>query len=395
MIGIRGVPANYGGLETCAEEVGARLVERGHEVIVYCRKGTYDDRVSEYKGIRRIVLPSIKTKITDTYVHSFLSMLHVLTQRPDVILAFNPALGSLCLIPRAFGFGVALNPNGFDWKRKKWGLFARFFIRRSAWLCTRVVNQMVIDAVSVRDCYNSDFGCTPPAIYIPNGANLELRERSEVSEEDTQAILSHYGVEKDKYVLFLSRHVPENSCEHILRAFGKVTTDAKLFFGGSGAYGDRYAEDLKQYASDRILFPGAVYDPAHVKVLHHNCQFLINGNQPGGTSLGLLKSLGYGTCTMAVNTPDNAYALKNAGVVFELDDDDLAARMQELLDDPDLIERYRGSAVERIKEEYLWEVVVDKYEQVLKRLAGKKVHDESAELHKPVSGTGRESARKA
>jgi glycosyltransferase involved in cell wall biosynthesis len=367
MIGIRGVPAQYGGLETCAEEVGKRLVQRGHEVIVYCRPGYWDDGAPEYEGIKRIVLSSLKTKITDTYSHSFLCMIHVLRMKPDVILAFNPSIASLCLIPKAFGYTVALNPDGFDWRREKWGPLARTFIYASAWLCTKVIDQMIIDAVSVCDYFNETFHCRPPAIYIPNGATPEPPEKSDVSPEDQAAILQRYGVQKDKYLLFLSRHVPENSCEYLLEAFKSTDTDMKLLFGGTGD--SAYAKSLTATQDPRILFPGGIYDPVHVKVLHHNCYFVLHGNQPGGTSLGLLKALGYGACVMTLDTPDNAYAIQDAGLKYQLSAADIRQKMQQLLENPPLVSAYRAKAVRRIEEEYLWDVVTDKYEDTLRRIA--------------------------
>jgi len=368
MIGVRGVPANYGGLETCAEEVAKRLVKRGHEVIVYCRRGTWDDAATEFEGIRRIVLPSLKTKVTDTYSHTLLSMIHVLGQKPDVILAFNPSVASLCLIPKAFGYPVALNPNGFDWRRAKWGGPARAFIYGSAWLCTKVIDQMIIDAVSVCNYYNETFRCDPPAIYIPNGAVPEFPEESDVVPEKQSEILRQYGLESGKYLLFLSRHVPENSCEYLLDAFGSVKTDMKLLFGGDGD--SAYAKGLPKNRDARILFPGGIYDPAHVKTLHHHCYFVLHGNQPGGTSLGLLKAMGFGACVMTLDTPDNAYAIAEAGVKYQLSAEDLRAKMQHLIDHPEEVRQYRAKAVARIREEYLWDVVTDKYEAALARLAG-------------------------
>jgi glycosyltransferase involved in cell wall biosynthesis len=369
MIGIRGVPATYGGLEECAEQVGVRLVQRGHEVFVYCRKGTYDDAAKYYKGIRRIVLPSLKTKITDTYSHTLLGMLHLLGEKPDVILAFNPGIASLCAIPKLCGHKIALNPDGFDWKREKWGWFAKRFIHLSAWICTKVVDQMIIDAVSVKDYYNQTFACNPPAIYIPNGSPVEPPEESDATDEQTEAILRHYGLEKQKYILFLSRHEPENSCQYIIEAFEGLDTKMKLFFGGGASYQSPYAQSLRNNSDPRIAFPGAIYDPLHVKVLHHNCYFLVHGNQPGGTSLGLLKAMGLGTCALSLNTPDNAYAVKQAGCLYELDVDDLRRKMRYLLDNPRVVGQLREKAVQRVREEYLWDVVTDRYEEVLYRLA--------------------------
>ncbi len=366
MLGIRGVPARYGGLETCGEEVGARLVQRGHDVICYCRTGSPDDGTPECRGIKRIEVPRLESKATDTYSHSFLSFCHALIKvKPDVILAFNPGIGTLCVIPKLFGCPVALNPDGFDWQRKKWGGFARWFIHLNANVASRLVDQMIIDAVSVRDYYASHFKYRREPLYIPNGAPIEASENPEIIEQ--------YGLEKDGYFLFLSRFVPENSCEVIIKAFEGLKTDKKLFMGGGSVLDGPYPASVIQSTKDpRIVFPGGIYDPAHVKELHCGCYALLHGNQPGGTSLGLLKAMGFGACCVTLNTPDNAYAVKNgAGVVYELSPESLRARLQDLLDHHETVAQYRGKAVERIREEYLWEVVADKYEQALKAIARK------------------------
>ena len=360
MIGIRGVPARYGGLETCGEEVGARLAERGHDVTCYCRTGSPDDGMKECRGIKRVELPSLKFKATDTYSHTLISFCHVITKKPDVILAFNPGIGTLCVIPKLFGYKVALNPDGFDWKRKKWGGVAQWLIHQSAGIASRVCDQLIIDAVSVRDYYAEHFPYRRPPLYIPNGATIETSENPE--------IIRQYGLEKDGYFLFLSRFVPENSCEIIIKAFEGLDTGKKLFMGGGSAKDGAYGADLMRTTDKRIIFPGGIYDPQHVKELHCGCYALLHGNQPGGTSLGLLKALGFGVCCMTLNTPDNAYAVKDAGVTYELSVEDLRQHLQDLLDHPEKVAAYREKAIERIKEEYLWDVVTDKYEAALKAL---------------------------
>jgi glycosyltransferase involved in cell wall biosynthesis len=374
MTGIRGVPARYSGLETCAEEVGRRLVARGHEVIVYCRKHAFPppDTGEPYLGMRRIILPSIKTKHMDTYSHTFLSLLHAPSVKPDVLLVFNPGNATLCLIPKLLGMPVALNPDGFDWKRQKWNQFVRFFIQASAWFSTKIVDQLVTDAVAVCEHYNDDFRCTPPAVYIPNGAPLETPEDSPVPTEEAAAILRQYGLESGRYILFLSRHEPENSCDLIIKAFEGLDTPMKLFFGGGVTYQSSYAERLHDTKDPRIMFPGPIYEPLHVKVLHHHCYLLINGNQPGGTSLGLLKAMGYGTCVVTVNTPDNAYATRNAGLTFELSPESLRDILRRLLDHPEEVQDLRRRAVARIREEYLWDDITLKYEEVFLRIAKKR-----------------------
>ena len=374
MTGIRGVPARYSGLETCAEEVGRRLVARGHEVIVYCRRHAFPppDAGAPYLGMRRIILPSLKTKHGDTYSHTFLSLLHAPRLKPDILLVFNPGNATLCVIPKLLGLPVVLNPDGFDWKRQKWAAPVQAFIKFSAWLSTRVVDQLVTDAVAVCEHYNTEFGCRPPAVYIPNGAELETPEDSPVPADEAEAILRSYGLEPGRYILFLSRHEPENSCDLIIRAYEGLETSLPLFFGGGVTYHSAYADGLRKTLDPRILFPGPIYEPRHVKVLHHHCYFLINGNQPGGTSLGLLKAMGYGTCVAAVHTPDNAYTVGPAGLTFELTEESLRGVMRRLLDHPEEVQELRRRAVERIREEYLWDDIAMKYETILMETQGRR-----------------------
>jgi glycosyltransferase involved in cell wall biosynthesis len=356
MLGIRGVPARYGGLETCAEEIGRRLAARGHEVICYCRKGSPDDALTEFMGIKRIVLPALKGKTTETYSHSLYACLHVVSQQPDVILAFNPAISTLCILPKLFGLRVALNPNGFDWRRPKWGWFARRFIYLSAFVASKVCDKLIIDAKSVCDFFEQDFDCDP--VHIPNGANIDP---TPVKPE----LLKEYGLEKDGYFLFLSRHVPDNSCECILEAFSKLDTDKKLFFGGDGDPGSEYAASLRKCTDPRVIFPGAIFDPEMVKELHHGAYAVIHGNQPGGTSLGLLKALGYATCVLTLNTPDNAYVVQDAGLTYKLSPEDLRGKLRYLLDHPERVAELRGLALARCEEGYGWDNLADEYERVL------------------------------
>jgi len=362
ILGIRGVPARYGGLETCAEEVGARLAERGHEVLCYCRTGSEDDGLVSHRGIRRIELPSLRYSSTDTYTHSLAACVHVMSQRPDVILAFNPAISTLCAIPKLFGFRICLNPNGYDWRRPKWGQFARRFIYASAYFASKVCDKLIIDAKSVSDYYASDFECNP--VHIPNGANIDPVSRN-------PEILEQYGLEKDGYFLFLSRHVPDNSCELIIEAFEKLKTGKKLFFGGGNADDSEYAQSLRNTKDERIIFPGAIYDPIHVKELHHGAYAVIHGNQPGGTSLGLLKAMGYACCVLTLDTIDNAYVVQDSAITYQLSAMDLTGKLKYLLDHPERVQELRQLALKRCEAAYSWDTLALEYERVLAEVAGK------------------------
>jgi glycosyltransferase involved in cell wall biosynthesis len=98
IIRTRGVPARYGGFETCAEELSVGLVNKGHKVIVTCRKYLYPEKFKYYKGVKLIYLPSIRGKFTDTFSHTFLSILRALFESPDIILIFNSANSPFAII---------------------------------------------------------------------------------------------------------------------------------------------------------------------------------------------------------------------------------------------------------------------------------------------------------
>src|SRR5262245_2363529 len=128
MLGTRGIPASYSGFETCVEQLGARLVERGHEVTVYCRSHhiTYPD--DHYNGMRLVKLPTIANKYFDTIVHSLLSSLHALPRRYHIGLYFIAGNSPTTWILRLVGTHTVLNVDGLDWKRDKWPAFAKKYI---------------------------------------------------------------------------------------------------------------------------------------------------------------------------------------------------------------------------------------------------------------------------
>src|SRR5512134_3008318 len=112
ILGTRGIPANYGGFETFAEELSVRLVLRGHDVTVYGRSNNIKHAGREYKGVHLVVLPTIGTKHLDTVAHTFLSVFHAIPRRFDCILMCNAANAIFTLVPRITATPIALNVDG-------------------------------------------------------------------------------------------------------------------------------------------------------------------------------------------------------------------------------------------------------------------------------------------
>ena len=360
MLGSRGIPHTYSGYETFLGEVGPRLVERGHEVLVYCRRSLFRERPKTYRGTRLIYLPSIETKTLGTLTHTLVSMGDVLFRGVDVIFVVNVVNGFHCILPRMLGKNVAINVDGLDWKRGKWGRLGRkYFYWNAKWvgrICSRGV---VTDAREMQRIYLEEF--QTPNVSIAYGANIEQSEQPEV--------VRQYGLEPSKYYLVASRLVPENNADLIVRAFEKVTTPRLLAIAGDANYRSAFVERLKQTRDARVRFLGHVGNPEHVKELHCNAYAYVHGHSLGGTNPALLKALGYGNCVLALATAFNQEVLQDHGILFENDISDLARKMHHIEDFPEIAAEYRDRAPQRIREAYTWERITDQYEELFLQLA--------------------------
>jgi hypothetical protein len=161
IMGSRGVPASYGGFETLAEELGARLVSRDHEVTIYGRSHVVPAGLRQYRGMRLRVLPTIRHKYLDTVAHTGLSVLDGLARRFDVVLMVNNANAPFAMVPRLGGAKVALNVDGLEWQRGKWSRLGRWYYQACAWLSPKLPIVLITDAQVIATYYRERFGWKP------------------------------------------------------------------------------------------------------------------------------------------------------------------------------------------------------------------------------------------
>ena len=360
MLGSRGIPHTYSGYEAFLGEVAPRLVERGHEVIVYCRRSLFSDRPKTYKGVRLIYLPSVETKTMGTLTHTLISMGDVVFRRMDVIFVVNVVNAFHCILPRMLGKSVAINVDGLDWKRGKWGRLGRKYFywnaRSVGWICPRGV---VTDAREMQRIYMDEFGT--PSVSIAYGANIEKSALPEVVRE--------YGLQPSGYYLVASRLVPENNADLIVRAFERVKTTRLLAIAGDANYRSPFVDRLKETTDMRVKFLGHVGNAEHVKELHCNAYAYVHGHSLGGTNPALLKALGYGNCVLALGTAFNQEVLQKYGILFDNNASDLARKIQDLEEHPEIAAEYRIRAPHRIREAYTWEAITNQYEELFVQLA--------------------------
>ena len=358
ILGIRGIPANYGGFETFAEELSIRLAGKGHEVTVYGRTNTIETRQKIYKRVRLVILPTIGHKYLDTVTHTFFCVFHALSKSYDVVLICNSINSIFSFIPRLSGKKVAINVDGLEWQRKKWNALGQWMYKFSERLATTLSDEVVTDSRTIEAYYLKKFG--KHSTYIPYGAPT-ARIRSKKA-------LEQFGLEERKYILYVSRLEPENNAHQVVKAFEMVDTNLKLVIVGDAPYSEDYIKKLKSTRDKRIVFTGYVFGRGYRELQSH-AYFYVQATEVGGTHPALLEGMGYGNCVLANDVPEHREVLDSAGIFFQTQrEGDLRDKMQYLLDHREVVGEYRKRAVRRVKEQYSWEKVTEDYERLFLKL---------------------------
>ncbi len=358
IIGTRGVPANYGGFETLAEELGRRLASRGHEVTVYGRRGFVDPTLGRYRGMRLIVLPSLRSKHLETVSHTFVAAMHASRQGFDAVLMCNAANAPFVRILQMAGTPVALNVDGLERKRRKWGVAGRTYYRICERLAARLPNALVTDAEVIRRYYRRAYRASSEMIVY--GGDLEPPTGT--------ATLDSLGLVPGEYVLYVSRFEPENNPDRVVRAYTQVDGARRLVMVGGAPYARGLMRRVREDADERVLLPGPVYGEGYRELIF-NCRVYIHATEVGGTHPALVEAMGAGRPVLYYDTPENREVAGGAGQPFRFDDGSaLDKALVEVLDDNErLIEMGRRS-MQRVEERYLWSDVTDAYERLLEGL---------------------------
>ncbi|HEU5329864.1 MAG TPA: DUF1972 domain-containing protein [Thermomicrobiales bacterium] len=359
IVGTRGIPASYSGFETYVEELGARLVARGHRVTVYCRRHHITYLEPWYRGMRLVKLPTVQNKYLDTIVHTALSCLHLLPRRFDLVLMCIAGNSPLAIVPRLAGKKVVLNVDGLDWQREKWSQPAKYYIQSAEYLATRLPNAVVTDSRTVARYYQRRFGAR--AEYIAYGAAARS-----VPPGDT---LARLGLQPGRYLLYVGRLVPENCAHHLVDAFARLQTDMKCVIVGDAPYMADYIATLKAHKSDRVIFPGYIFGDGYWELTGNAYAYAFT-SAASGTHPALLEAMACGNCVVAQAVPTNVEAGGDAIMLYDgqLGGADLAAQLQRVIDTPDLARCYGERAARRIATCFNWDAITDQYEVLFARL---------------------------
>jgi glycosyltransferase involved in cell wall biosynthesis len=367
VIGAKGIPPTWGGIERHVAELSNRLGRLGFVVKVYARP-YYTQVEGRFQGVEILRLATIPTKHLDAISHSFLATIHSLFQRVDVAHYHAQGPSVLSFIPRLFGIRTVVTVHGLDWKREKWGKFARACLRLGESASARFPNRTITVSRTLKKYYERKYG--RPVIHIPNGIKV-------IDPPEAREIVEDFGLRPREYFLFVGRLVPEKGCHYLIDAFRRLETDKVLVIAGGSSFSDRYFEGLKESAAqgERIRFLDYVYGGA-LHELYAHCYAYILPSDLEGLSISLLEALSFGSCALVSDieenievlcdeeTPEKAWddpaasAGPPVGYRFRKGNvDDLARALRYLLDHPEKVEAMRVKARQWTRLRYDWEVV--------------------------------------
>jgi glycosyltransferase involved in cell wall biosynthesis len=370
MLGCRGLPATYGGVERHVEELGARLVERGHEVTVYCRPHYSDSDAGEvYRGMRRVVLPGIGSKRLDALSHTAVAAAHAARHGFDIVHYHAVGPGLISPLSKVAGdSAVVLTVHGLDFAREKWGPVARMALQVSAQMSAYVPDRTIVVAAALREHYLETYGVETS--YVPNGVSPAD------SDDHGPDGLSELGVKPDDYLLSVGRLVPEKGGHLLLDAFGALPEDSRpeLLVVGGTSFSGNYVQQLTEQAEQLpdVHLPGFLYgEGLHAAYAH--AKLFVQSSTLEGMPLTVLEAAAHGRPLVLSDIPVHKQLIghdRPGGRLFTSGDSaSLAAALGRALSDP-AAEAAGGRRVGReLTERFSWDRTVDgtleAYEQAL------------------------------
>lgn len=353
MLGVKSVPA-IGGVARYVEEIGTRLVERGHSVTVYCRPH-YTQGEGPYRGMERIVVRGVRGKHLDTITHTYSALRHALRSNYDII-HFH-AVGPALLIPLAGkcnGTGIVVTAHGPDWELAKWGPVARTALRMGSRMAARWARGWVAVSESLaRECERVA-GRRPTV--IPSGVAI-------IPAPKPHEILA-LGLRPGEYLLSAGRLTPEKGLHYLLEAFRLVDTHRRLVIAGDCPNGSSYAAKLRDMADERVLFTGYVTGRLLQELFAH-AYLYCQPSENEGLPMAVLEAMSYGRCVLASDIPPHREALAGHGRTFTSRDVvDLASKLQRLLQDRGEVERIGRAAQAHVTVNRTWNTTTDGYERL-------------------------------
>lgn len=359
MLGHKSIPSRQGGIEIVVEELAVRMAALGHQVTIYNRSGHHvsgkefdQKKLREYKGIRMKYVPTIDKKGLAAMSASFFAAVAAAFGKYDVVHFHAEGPCAMLWLPKLFGKRCIATVHGLDHQRAKWGKFASTYIMLGEKCAVRFADEIIVLSEGVQKYFLDTYG--RKTRFIPNGVNRPVLHEAEI-------IKDKFGLEKDTYILFLGRLVPEKGLRYLLQAFKQVKTDKKLVIAGGSSDTDEFASELWEMAKDddRIIFTGFVQGQ-ELDELYSNAYVYTLPSDLEGMPLSLLEAMSYGNCCLVSDIDECASVVEDKALVFRKSNvDDLKEKMQLACDRVDIVLQMKACAADFICKKYNWDDVVN------------------------------------
>lgn len=358
MLGHKRIPSREGGVEIVVEELSTRMVALGHEVTCYNRSGHHvsgkefdANTLKEYKGVRLRPVFTVDFKGLAAMTSSFFGALCCAFSKYDVIHFHAEGPCAMLWLPKLFGKKCVATIHGIDWKRAKWGGFASKYIKFGEKIAAKYADEIIVLSENVQKYFMDTYG--RKTVFIPNGVNRpNLRS--------PQLIKEILGLDKDEYILFLGRLVPEKGITYLIEAFKDVKTEKKLVIAGGSSDTDIFMKELRNLAEgdDRIIFTGFVQGQM-LEELYSNAYLYTLPSDLEGMPLSLLEAMSYGNCCLTSDIAECAEVVEDKVLLFHKSDTvELREKLQFVCNHPDEVRKLKHGVSDFICQKYNWDDVV-------------------------------------
>lgn len=359
MFGQKRIPSREGGVEIVVEELCTRMVAQGHNVTCYNRGGHHvsgsefdSKRLKEYKGINLKTVPTIEKKGLAAVSSSFFAALCCAFGKYDVVHIHAEGPAFFAWIPKLLGKKVIVTIHGLDWQREKWKAgFGAKFIRQGERNAVKYADEIIVLSKGVQDYFEKTYG--RKTVFIPNGVNRPKKQKAEL-------ITEKYGLEKDSYILFLGRLVPEKGIKYLIEAFKQVDTDKELVIAGGSSDTSEFENEIKELAKEdkRILFTGFVQGQ-ELEELYSNAYVYVLPSDLEGMPLSLLEAMSYGNCCLVSDIPECVDVVEDKALIFQKSDvNSLYTKLVDICCNSSKVQSFKRTAEEFVCNKYSWNKIV-------------------------------------
>lgn len=377
MIGHKRIPSKEGGVEVVVEELSTRLVQRKNIVEVYNRKGkniqdknanNENKNFKDYKGVRIITIPTINKKGIDALLYSILATIRALFGHYDVIHFHAEGPCAMLWLPHLFGIRTVATIHGLDWQRSKWGGIASSYIKVGEKVAAKYADEIIVLSKDIekyfKEIYNRNTN------FIPNGVNIATIRKADI-------IKKKYGLDKNEYILFLARIVPEKGLHYLIEAYKQINTDKKLVIAGGSSHTNDYLDKIKKMVKDNpnIIMTGFVQG-RELEELYSNCHLYCLPSDVEGMPISLLEAMSYGCNCLVSNIEENMQLGKKDMCYFEKSNvKDLKTKLENLITNDLKRKEYDLT-------DYDWDEITEKTICIYRRLKNDTIKKQNANKRK-------------